>query len=80
MNNKRELVFNSYEEFKSHLRDCIQWNSTEVGQYDIVGITQLLSAILDNLNTNIHQFEYQNVREILSNQNVEFVRKLINEN
>ncbi len=80
MNNKRKLVINSYEEFENHLRNCIQWDSNEVGQYDIVGITNLLSAILDNLHINVHQSEIENLREILSSQNIEFLRKLLNEN
>ncbi len=80
MNSKRRLVINSYEEFENHLRECIQWDTNEVGQYDIVGITNLLSAILDNLNTNVHQSNYESLREILSKQNIEFLRKLTNEN
>lgn len=79
MDYKRKLVINSYKELQDHLRRCIQWDSNEAGQYDIVGITNLLSAILDNLNTNIHQSEFENLREILSNQNIEFLRKLLNE-
>jgi len=80
MNKKRKLVIDSYEELENHLRSCIQWDSSEVGQYDIVGITNLLSAILDNLGTNVHQSEFENLKEILSNQNIEFLRKLLNEN
>jgi len=80
MDNKRKLVINSYEEFENHLRNCIQWDTSNVGQYDTVGITNLLSALLDNLNTNIHQSEFENIRKILSNQNFEFLRKLMNEN
>ena len=80
MKDKRKLIINSYEEFENHLRTCIQWNSNEVGQYDIVGITNLLSALLDNLNTNVHQSEYENLKEILSNQNIEFLKKFLNEN
>ncbi|MGY3795821.1 hypothetical protein [Aquimarina sp. 433] len=75
MNNKNKLVIDSYEEFEKHLRNCIQWNSTDVDQYDVVGITGLLSAILDNLDSNIHQSEFENLRDILSNQNFKFFKK-----
>ncbi|WP_299438270.1 hypothetical protein [uncultured Aquimarina sp.] len=80
MKNSHKLVLNSNEEFENHLRNCVHWNSTDVGQYDVIGITGLLSALLDNLNTRCHQSEYENLREILSNQNLEFLRKLLNEN
>ncbi|WP_132796037.1 hypothetical protein [Tenacibaculum skagerrakense] len=62
------------------MRNCIQWDSNEFGPYDIVGITNLLSAILDNLSTNINQSEFEDIREILSSNNIEFLRKLLNEN
>lgn len=80
MNNKRKLVISSYEEFEHHLRSCIQWDSSDVGQYDVVGITHLLSAILDNLNANVHHSEIENIKEILSHQNLKFLKKLLNEN
>ena len=80
MEDKRTLIINSYEEFENHLKNCIQWDSNEVGPYDIIGITNLLSAILDNLSTNIHQSELKDIREVLSNNNIEFLRKLLNEN
>ena len=72
MEDKRILIFNSYEEFENHLRSCTQWDSNEGGPYDIIGITNFLSAILDNLSTNINQSEFKNIKEVLSNNNIEF--------
>ncbi|MGH1385627.1 hypothetical protein [Kordia sp.] len=73
-----QLKLNSFKELENHLRTCIHWNSTEnVGQYDTVGITTLLVALLDNLEMNTHESQYEDLKEMLSKQNIEFLKQLI---
>ena len=77
MENKRKLVVDSYEELEFHLKNCIHWDSTDVaGQYDLVGITGLLSATLDNLRKNTNQSELEDLRELISEDNQEFLKKI----
>ena len=75
---KHQLIFNSYEELEHHLQNCIHWHTTEnVGQYDTVGITTLLSALLNNLQANTGTHEYQDLKQILTKENINFLKALI---
>lgn len=73
-----QLKLSSFEELENHLRNCTHWNSTEVaGHYDTVGITTLLIALLDNLEENIHESQYEDLRNMFSKQQVDFFKKVI---
>lgn len=77
MADKQILRIDSYSEFEKHLRECVQWNSN-VGQYDLIGIGGLFSAIISNLSTRIHEHELDLLKEILTNKDVEFLKKITN--
>ncbi|WP_298518428.1 hypothetical protein [uncultured Kordia sp.] len=73
-----QLKFNSFEELENHLRNCIHWNATEdIGQYDTVGITTLLVALLENLEENTHESQYEDLKQMLSKQHINFLEKLL---
>ncbi len=78
MPNKHNLTIDSYETLEFHLRNCIQWDSTEIAvQYDVVGIAGLLSAILDNLSKNTIQSDLEDFKELISEQNIDFLKKIL---
>ena len=76
MNNKTPLCFNSHEELIFHLKNCVHWNSTEIDNYDFVGISLLLDALLDNLSSNTLPHEYEELRNIISNKSLEFLKNV----
>lgn len=74
---KKKLVFTTFEELENHLRNCVHWHTTEnVGNYDTVGITILLSALLDNLEQNTHESLTEDLQQILSGENISFLKSL----
>lgn len=74
MKNKTVVTFQSFEELENHLKNCIHWYSTDnVGQYDIVGITTLLNALLENLQKNTVVNDYKDLKNILSKENIHFL-------
>ena len=75
---KGKLILNTYEDLEHHLRNCIHWDFTEVGQYDLIGITGLLSALLDNLGNNVHDSVLEDIKDVLSEKNIEFLKRLLN--
>ncbi len=78
MFNTQSLKLHSFEELENHLKNCIHWNTTEEsGQYDTVGITLLLSALLNNLEKYTHESNYEDLKNIVSNKNINFLKKLI---
>ncbi len=77
MFNTQSLKLHSFEELENHLRNCIHWNSTDViDQYDTVGITLLLNALLDNLEKKTHESNYEDLKNILDKKNLDFLKKL----
>ena len=75
---KGKLILKTYEDLEYHLRNCNHWDFTEVGQYDLIGITGLLSALLDNLDNNVHDSVLEDVKDVLTGKNIEFLKRLLN--
>lgn len=77
MNNTTTVTFHTFEELENHLKNCIHWNSTDnVEQYDVVGITTLLNALLENLQKNTNKHDSKDLRTILSNESLNFLELL----
>ena len=75
--NNATVTFNSFEALENHLKNCIHWYSTEnVGQYDIVGISTLLNALLENLEKNTYEHDSKDLRTILSKESLKFLELL----
>ena len=75
--NNATVTFNSFEALENHLKNCIHWYSTEnVGQYDIVGITTLLNALVENLEKNTNEDDSKDLRTILSKESLKFLELL----
>lgn len=79
MKDVNKLILDSYGAFENHLRNCTQWNTCEAGDFDLVGIIKLFTALLDNLERNVKSEELKEIKEIFSSSNVEFLRKLLND-
>lgn len=76
--NKYEgLQIDTYVQLENHLRNCNRWDSVDVGQFDVVGVVGLFSAIIDNLKTNLYQHEFETAKEMLSKENLRFLKELI---
>ena len=77
---QQKLTFHTYEELKYHLKNCVHWNSTTgVGQYDLVGIGGLLSAVLENLTEHTASSELGDLKDVLSSKNLKFLEMLLKE-
>lgn len=77
MNNTKEIKFTTFEELENHLKNCIHWNSTNnVELYDVVGITTLLNALLENLQKNTNKHDSKDLRKILSKESLKFLKLL----
>lgn len=74
--NNHSLKFENFQELEDHLRNCAQWNSRDSVPYDLVGITNLLSAILDNLGRNLIDDDIDEIREILTAENLALMDKI----
>lgn len=77
MNNTTTVTFHSFEALKNHLKNCVHWYSTDnVEQYDLVGITTLLNALLENLQKNTHVDDIKDLKTILSKESLKFLELL----
>lgn len=77
MNNTTTVTFHSFEALENHLKNCVHWYSTDnVGQYDVVGITTLLNALLENLQKNTHEDDIKDLKTILSKESLKFLELL----
>ena len=77
MKSNEQLIFKTFESLQAHLRNCVQWNSLELGSYDIIGLTTLLSSLLENIGEKAHEEDFEEIRSILSKSNLEFLKKLL---
>ncbi len=72
-----ELKFASYEELLEHLRTCHHWyTSKPEGQYDLVGVTHLFLACLDNLRANAPYIELKEITDCFEEDQKEFFGQL----
>ncbi|MVO08531.1 hypothetical protein GOQ30_05050 [Flavobacterium sp. TP390] len=78
MNFKEKITFASFEDLENHLKNCIHWYSTEnVGQFDTVGITILLNALVENLRKNTSYTTSKDLKNILSQENRNYLLKML---
>jgi len=78
MDCKEKITFASFEDLENHLKNCIHWYSTEnVGQFDTVGITILLNALVENLRKNTSDTTSKDVKNILSQENRNYLLNML---
>ncbi|WP_130733555.1 hypothetical protein [Flavobacterium sp. J27] len=78
MDFKEKITFTSFEDLENHLKNCIHWYSTEnVGQFDTVGITILLNALVENLRKNTSDTTSKDLKTILSQENRNYLLNML---
>ena len=73
------LQFESFDELERFLRDWQQWDWLEgdtLDDYDFAGMIILFNACLDNLRTNAHQAELEDIGGYLRDEQRAFLKKL----
>ena len=68
--------FQSYESFLTFLRTTSGWHGPEEPPYDAIGMFHAFAALLDNLRENSNPAEQETFRELLSEEQRQFLRQL----